>query len=61
MQNPFKQSEREPDPREGIGAADDTRGAPRGGQSWREGEGETGDGQGKEGEKTLVLMAEARE
>lgn len=43
LQNAFKQSEREPDPREGIGTAEDTRGVPRGAQSWRDGGGEMGD------------------
>lgn len=29
LQNPFKQTEREPDPREGIGTVEDTTGAPQ--------------------------------
>lgn len=43
LQNAFKQTEREPDPRKGIGRAGDTRGAPRGVQGWRDEGGEMRD------------------
>lgn len=36
LQNPFKQTKREPDPWEGTGNCWGTRGASRGAQSWRE-------------------------
>lgn len=36
LQNPFKLTKGEPDPREGTGNFQGTRGAPRGAQGWRE-------------------------
>lgn len=51
LQNPFKQTEREPDPGEGTGTAGDTRGAPRRAQGWRDGGGMRQ--QGSEGEGSV--------
>lgn len=66
MQNPFKETEREPDPREGIGTAE----APRGAQGWRDGGGEVRDsrawreqreqrGRGSMEESPAVFQAQA--